>query len=280
VTDGGPGALGTGVTGLRRFVKQPAGSPSPGVAPSGDRALPGPRLPGGRADQGARAADDAERCEMCREVLGGRHGHVVDLEKRSLACACRACYLLFTHTGAGSGRYRSVPERVCYDPDRPLTEADWNELQIPVAMAFFFYNSALGRVVAGYPSPGGTTECELDLAAWDRLAAAYPLLGALAPDVEAIFVNRTRGGTPPANPPETPSEAPQAGPHNEAFLIPIDECYALVGELRMLWQGFDGGQEARAAVATFLAGLRQRAVMLESRESDLEPGPEAARWPT
>ena len=246
MTYGGPGIPGTGVTGLRRFVKRPAGTPSPGVAP-------GPQLPGVRLDRGPE--DDAERCEMCREVLGERHGHVVDLEKRSLACTCRACYLLFTHSGAAGGRYRSVPERVCYDPDRPLTDEDWNELQIPVAMAFFFYNSALGRVVAGYPSPGGVTECELDLAAWDRLAAAYPLLGALAPDVEAVFVNRTGDG-------------------NETFLIPIDECYALVGELRRLWQGFDGGQEAREALATFLAGLRQRATALEAQDLG------AAAWPT
>jgi hypothetical protein len=122
-------------------------------------------------------------------------------------------------------------------------------------MAFFFYNSALGQVVAGYPSPGGVTECELDLAAWDRLAAAYPLLGALAPDVEAIFVNRT-------------------GDEKEAFLIPIDECYALVGELRRLWQGFDGGQEAREALAAFLDGLRQRAMALQPQDLG------AASWPT
>ena len=81
-----------------------------------------------------------------------------------------------------------MPERVRYDPDTPLDEADWNELQIPVAMAFFFVNSALGRVVAGYPSPGGMTECELDLAAWDRLVAAYPLFAEMTPDVEAVFV--------------------------------------------------------------------------------------------
>jgi hypothetical protein len=253
VTDGGPGALGTGVSGLRRFVKRPAGPPSPGVSPG----LRPPLLPGVRPDQGTAAADGAERCEMCNEVLGERHGHVVDLEKRSLACTCRACYLLFTHSGAAGGRYRSVAERVAYDPDRPLTGEDWNELQIPVAIAFFFYNSALGRVVAGYPSPGGVTECELDLAAWDRLAAAYPLLGALAPDVEAILVNRTG---------------------NETFLIPIDECYALVGQLRVLWQGFDGGQEARDALAMFLDSLRQRAIALEPQDSDLDRG--AARWPT
>ena len=49
----------------------------------------------------------------------------------------------------------------------------------------------------------------------------------------------------------------------EVFLIPIDECYSLVGKLRLLWQGFDGGTEAHEALATFLASVRRRAVALE-----------------
>ena len=49
----------------------------------------------------------------------------------------------------------------------------------------------------------------------------------------------------------------------EVFLIPIDLFYSLVGELRLLWQGFDGGAEVRAALAEFLAGLRRRAVIME-----------------
>jgi Family of unknown function (DUF5947) len=228
---GGPGSAGApGATGLRRFVKRPAGSPG---APA-----PGTPEPWTRGKQEPRD-QDAERCELCHTVLDSRHGHLIDMDKRSIACACRACYLLFTHEGAAGGRYRAVPERICRDQERPLAAADWNELQIPVTMAFFFYNSALGRVVAGYPSPGGVTECELDLEAWDRLAVSYPLLAGLAPDTEAIFVHQ-----------------------DEIFLIPIDMCYSLVGELRLYWQGFDGGAEARAALETFLAGLRQRAVAL------------------
>ena len=207
MTTGTPGS-----PGLRRFVKRPDSLASATLAGAADE-NPGPG-PG----QGRHAAAEAERCEMCSEVLTDRHGHLVDAEKRSLACACRACYLLFTHEGAAGGRYRAVPENVRHDPDRPLTDADWNELQIPVAMAFFFFNSALDRVVAGYPSPGGVTECELDLAAWDRLAAAHPLLGEMAPDVEAIFVNRSAGlggTTPPApplggtHPPEPPLDPPK-----------------------------------------------------------------------
>jgi hypothetical protein len=176
-----------------------------------------------------------ERCEMCGAALDARHGHVVEVAKRSLVCTCRACYLLFTQEGAAGGRYRAVPERYLRDPYHALTGADWDELQIPVATAFFFVNSELGRVVACYPSPAGATECLLDLDAWDRLARTHPLLGAAAPDVEAVFVTNL-----------------------EAFLIPIDACYALVGEVRLRWSGLDGGAEVRQSMAAFLADLRAR----------------------
>ena len=261
---GGPGTA--GATGLRRFVKRPSGTPAPGTQARDPQVPDGLPAQLGGQRLGSQRQDDppgTERCEMCQTILDGWHGHLVDMDKRSIACACRACYLLFTHEGAAGGRYKAVPERICHDPARPLAGTDWNELQIPVAMAFFFYNSALGRVVAGYPSPGGVTECELDLEAWDRLATEYPLLGELAPDTEAIFVH---GASPGGRPPQTPPDKSEY----EVFLIPIDMCYSLVGELRMYWQGFDGGAEAREALATFLAGLRRRAVALEREPLRLE----------
>jgi Family of unknown function (DUF5947) len=180
-----------------------------------------------------------ERCEMCGVVLDDRHGHVVELEKRSLACTCRACYLLFTRDGAAGGRYRAVPDRYLHDPTHRLSDADWDDLQIPVATAFFFTNTALGRVVACYPSPAGATECLLDLAAWQRLTTTHPLLAAVEPDVEALFVTR-------------------AGDGPEAYLIPIDACYALVGVVRLHWTGLDGGDEVRRALASFTTDLRAR----------------------
>ena len=135
---------------------------------------------------------------MCGERVPERHAHLVDIEQRSIGCACTACGLLFTRPG---GRYRTVPDRVRHDPDAPLTGAEWAELGIPVGIAFFFVNSALGHVVASYPSPAGVTECELDLAGWDRLAAAHPLLRAPLPDVEAILIvagsPRLAGGPAP-----------------------------------------------------------------------------------
>ena len=82
-------------------------------------------------------------------------------------------------------------------PDRRLTIADfamddvaWEELRLPVEMAFFFHNSAEGRVMAYYPSPMGPTESLLELDAWSALEEANPVLRTMAPDVEALLVNR------------------------------------------------------------------------------------------
>jgi hypothetical protein len=222
--------------------------PTPGGPSSGGlRRFARPPRPSPRAAAGAASAP-GECCELCGEVLGRQHPHMVDLRHRSIACACQACALLFTRPG---GRYRTVPDRVRDDPRAPLSSAEWAELQIPVSIAFFFVNSALGRVVASYPGPAGVTECELDLAAWDRLAAAHPLLRAPAPDVEAILV---AGGRKDEN-----------DENIETFLVPVDVCYSLAGALRLEWNGFDGGTEGRRILADLRARLRARARPLEGQ---------------
>jgi Family of unknown function (DUF5947) len=219
------------------------------VTPTGLRRFARPQFTGPRAPSGA---ERAERCELCGEQIGTgmdtAHAHLVDLERRSIACACTPCALLFTQPG---GRYRTVPDRVLTDPAAPLTDAEWTELRIPVGLAFFFRNSALGHLVASYPSPAGVTECELDLAAWDRLAAQHPLLRAVAPDVEAILVS--------------------SGDGIETFLVPIDVCYSLAGALRRDWHGFDGGDEGRQVIADLLDGLRRRARPVEPAAEPAEP---------
>jgi hypothetical protein len=184
----------------------------------------------------SRPAPPVERCDMCATPLDAGHQHVVDLQTRQLMCACRPCYLLFTDDGAHL-RYRAVPDRYLSFAGPVLDERAWDELQIPVGLAFLFHNSVQDRMVAFYPGPAGATESELDLPAWSRIAAGHPVLATLRPDVEALLVRR---GAP-------------------AYLVPIDACYELIGRLRTRWRGFDGGQEAHAAVDAFFDRLRERA---------------------
>jgi hypothetical protein len=178
---------------------------------------------------------------MCTEPISDAHGHVVDLTARNLMCACRGCYLLFTSEGAGGSHFRAVPDRYLAFSDFELSAPQWDSLQIPVSIAFFFINSSLDRVAAFYPGPAGATESELPLDTWSEVVEANPALSTLIPDVEAFLVRAqsNRGGA-------------------ECYLVPIDACYELVGRLRKLWRGFDGGSEANTAIDEFFTGVRAR----------------------
>ncbi|HEY0486478.1 MAG TPA: DUF5947 family protein [Mycobacteriales bacterium] len=188
-----------------------------------------------------------ERCEMCGEAVPDEHSHVADIENRSVLCACRACYLLFTQRGAAGGRYRAIPDRYRHDPAPHLTDRQWDELQIPVRLAFFFHNSTLASDVCFYPGPGGAMESELPLDSWATILADNPEFSDLAPDVEALLVQRA------------PRED---GGGFEFFGVPIDACYELVGLVRMNWKGFDGGQEAWRAINGFFDRLRERSTVV------------------
>jgi hypothetical protein len=182
-----------------------------------------------------------ERCEMCAAPIGEEHSHVVSLSSRSLLCTCRPCALLFDFDSADL-KYRAVPNRYLRFPALQLSAAVWDDLQIPVGLAFLFLNSTLDRTVAFYPGPAGATESELPLGAWDAVVGDHPELAIAAPDVEAIILR-----------------APDAARADvECYLVPIDSCYELVGRLRQVWRGFDGGQEARAHLAAFFEDLAAR----------------------
>ena len=185
---------------------------------------------------------EGERCDMCAEPISADHSHVVNLVSRGLMCTCRGCYLLFTAEDAEL-RYRAVPDRYLSFPDFTLDARQYDELEIPVGLAFLFSNSVLGRVVAFYPGPAGATESELPLDAWTRIVATNPELGQLRPDVEALLI---RGED-------------RSGNEFSCHLVPIDTCYELVGQLRLLWRGFDGGTEVRQAMTDFFRRVADRA---------------------
>jgi uncharacterized protein DUF5947 len=182
----------------------------------------------------------AERCELCASSIPNDHRHLLDQRNRELICVCRPCSLLFDREAAGAGKYRLVPERRLRLPGFRLDDLEWERLRIPVDIAFFFHNSDAGRVMAYYPGPMGPTESQLELASWAEIERANPVLETMAPDVEALLVNRARGA-------------------RSQWLVPIDECYALVGVMRTRWRGFSGGRELWEHIDRFFAELDAKA---------------------
>ncbi|HLK58025.1 MAG TPA: DUF5947 family protein [Chthonomonadaceae bacterium] len=186
------------------------------------------------------ASRPEERCDLCGDPIGPEHRHLLNLASREVLCSCRACMLLFDHPAAGAGARRLIPTRVLSLPDFALTNAQWESLEIPVNMAFFFYSTPVERVVAVYPSPMGPTESLLPLTAWSDLAQHNPILEEMEPDVEALLVRRERE-------------------NREYYLVPMDTCYRLVGLIRLHWRGFSGGSDVRKEIERFFVDLKERA---------------------
>ena len=44
----------------------------------------------------------------------------------------------------------------------------------------------------------------------------------------------------------------------DCYLVPVDSCYEFVGRMRLLWRGFDGGQDVRRYIDEYFGALAQR----------------------
>jgi hypothetical protein len=66
----------------------------------------------------------------------------------------------------------------------------------------------------------------------------------MQPDVEALLVRGHTDG------------------RFETFVVSIEVCYRLVGQVRLHWKGFHGGDRAWREIDTFFAGLRAQATPL------------------
>jgi hypothetical protein len=193
------------------------------------------------SEKTAKEATEAaqERCELCSEPIPPEHRHLLEVSTREMLCVCRPCSILFDREAASEGRYRLIPDRRLFLEDFEMSDAQWESLRVPVDMAFFFYSTPAERVVAFYPSPMGPTESLLKLGAWEELEDSNPMLKEMERDVEALLVNRVRGA-------------------REHFLVPMDECYSLVGLIRMRWRGLSGGREVWEEIGRFFEQLRER----------------------
>jgi Family of unknown function (DUF5947) len=190
----------------------------------------------------ARKGQPVERCELCSAPVVEGHAHLLELKTRKLYCACTACAILFS--GQGARRYKRVPQQMRFLENFRLTDAQWESLMIPINMAFFFESSLEGKRVALYPSPAGATESLLPMESWKEMMDENPALRRMEADVEALLVNRLGAARGYAAP--------------EYYLLPIDECFRLVGLIRAQWRGFSGGTELWAEIEKFFAGLKER----------------------
>jgi hypothetical protein len=187
-----------------------------------------------------------EYCDLCGEPIPSEHRHLMEVSTREIMCACRPCSILFDSEAASEGRYRLIPDRHLFLDNFEMSDAQWESLRIPVDMAFFFYSTPAERVVAFYPSPVGPTESLLKLRSWEELEESNPVLKGMERDVEALLVNRVRGA-------------------REHFLVPIDECYSLVGLIRIRWRGLSGGREVWDEIGRFFEELRGRSKTVQER---------------
>jgi hypothetical protein len=185
----------------------------------------------------ARSRPPVERCELCGAELGEPHQHLLQRHARQIACSCDACAILFC--GQENGQYLRVPRRVRRLRDFAFSDLEWEELTLPINLAFFIRN-AENKMAALYPSPAGVIESVLALDTWDDRVAGNSALQKMEPEVEALLVNRLPG---------------QAA----YFIVPIDECYRLVGLIRTKWHGLSGGAEVWPAISSFFEELQEKA---------------------
>src|SRR5271163_1677885 len=134
------------------------------------------------------AAGVEERCELCSAPLAAAHQHLLDPKKRQIVCACDGCVILFC--GQTGAHYLRVPRRIQRLVSFRMTDLQWDALMLPINLAFFYRDSAAGRVLAMYPSPAGATESLLSLESWQEIAAQNRALQRMEQDVEALLVNR------------------------------------------------------------------------------------------
>jgi Family of unknown function (DUF5947) len=189
----------------------------------------------------ARRTQATERCELCSAALGPGHQHLLHSVTRQVVCSCDGCAVLFC--GQAGAHYLRIPRRIRVLPDFNMPDLQWESLMIPISLAFFYRDGAAGRVRAMYPSPAGAIESLLSLESWTEVAAGHPALKKMEPDVETFLVNRV----------STPGLY---------YIVPIDECYKLVGLIRMHWRGLSGGTEVWKEIDQFFDGLKSRSVEL------------------
>jgi Family of unknown function (DUF5947) len=211
------------------------------LAPQGLRRMAGwagARPEGPAPRQAPPPASSTATCELCPIGIGEDHRHLLHLVERRIVCVCETCWSM----RSGDPEFRPPGSRTLWLEDFVLADEIWSAFQIPIGLAFLMRSSVSRAVVALYPSPVGATESELELTAWDALCEANPILAQMEPDAEALIVNRT-------------------GDVHQYAIVPVDQCYRMVGLIKSRWEGITGGRGVEEAVGEFFDRVRERALV-------------------
>jgi hypothetical protein len=179
-----------------------------------------------------------ERCELCGVGLSRNHRHLLEISQSQIVCACDPC--AFRFQDVIEGRLKLIPKDVWCLPQFTLSDTEWENLALPINLAFFFYSTPEKKMKALYPSPAGATESLLPLEAWNSFAERDSRVRTMQSDVEALLVNLV-------------------GTKREYYIVPIDVCFELVGLIRMHWHGLSGGDAVWQQVEAFFARLSANA---------------------
>ena len=180
--------------------------------------------------------EEQEKCEVCGSSIAVDHRHLLELGERRILCSCEPCIAM----RSGLENYCPVGTRFVWLENVEFPNELWAAFQLPIGLAFFFRSTGVNAVVALYPSPAGATESELHLESWEKLVGLNPILENLESDSEALVVNRM-------------------GEAHQHAIVPIDECYRLVGLIKSTWEGISGGSAIEKSVPKFFEYVRHKA---------------------
>ena len=194
---------------------------------------------------------------MCAEPIADEHQHVVNVAARQLMCTCRGCYLLFSDPHAKL-RYRAVPGPV---PDVLRLHAG------PSGLGGAADSRRAGVLLPQLrawtrPSPSTRDRRAPPSPSWTSTPGApsrrRPPAGACSPTTS----RRCWCGFPTASTP-----IPNSTPRPSAIWCPSTPATNSSGRLRMLWRGFDGGQEVREFVDEFFDRIKARSKVADDRDA-------------
>jgi hypothetical protein len=184
-----------------------------------------------------------ERCELCSVGLRPDHPHLIEVAQRKLLCTCDACAILFSGQGV---KFKRVPRRVRSLPGFQSERRRVERFDGSHQHGFLLPKQPGESRDRALSQPRGCDRIVLSLESWNDIVARNPILNEMESDVEGLLVNRlgySRGYFAA-----------------EYYLLPIDECYKLVGLIRMHWKGLSGGTEVWKELGEFFAALKARSV--------------------